>query len=58
MNALSAGVVAITQNKENIEEIKRLSLLVGSFYQGSIKIEINLDRQKDKAKFNVTEYDL
>ena len=58
MNALSAGVAAIVNNQHNLDEMKRLALELGQFYQGSIKIEIDISREKDRTKLNITEYDL
>jgi GTP1/Obg family GTP-binding protein len=71
MNALSAGVVAVTRNQERIESIKDLAIEIAQFYQGAVKIieiaqfyqgavkiEVNIDRLKDIAKLNITEYNL
>lgn len=58
MNALSAGIVAITQNQKKIDLIKTYALELASFYQGQVKMEININKQKSIAQFNITEYNL
>ena len=59
MNALSAGVInAVMNNTKRIKDMKQTAMELAQFYQGAVKIEINIDKSKTQTKFNLTEFDM
>ena len=59
MNALSAGVInAVMNNTKRIRNMKETAMELAQFYQGAVKIEINIDKSKTQTKFNLTEFDM
>ncbi len=59
MNPLSAGVLTIAGNNlKRIALIKKLSLEFALCYAGSVKIEVNIDKEKTIAKMNISEYNV
>jgi len=41
-----------------VSNMREEALRIASFYQGSIKIEINTNREQGVAKISVTEYNI
>ena len=58
MNSMSAAIVTIAaRNQARVLAMKRLAMELAPFYQGAIKIELNVSKEKS-VKFNLTEYDM
>ncbi len=56
---MSAAVITIAaKNQERVRRIKELAMALSHFYQGPIKIEVNINKENDIAKLNITEYNL
>lgn len=44
--------------EEMIAKIKELALMVSHKYESAIKMEVNINRESDSVKINVTEYNI
>lgn len=58
MNTAVMTATTYILNKALVENIKNEALQLAQFYDGDIKIEINMNRERGIVKINVIEYNI
>ena len=59
MSLTAAAIYQFIKSRDMIQDIlKEKARELAAFYDGAVKIEINISKEKGEPKVNVTEYNL